>query len=144
MAAAEKNARFACLCSLINFGACVSLYMCFYLLTTYLKGLVCVVGRFFAVQKSPYRPLIEPGTCPLRNPAETRVQTILSPRQSVSLGPMGASVVDASCPGTGAIMHRRRPRSSRARASGRRTREQVQVHLSGQGVVPTTGAVVRV
>ena len=32
--------------------------MCFYLLSTHLKGLVCVVGVFFAVQKSPYRTLL--------------------------------------------------------------------------------------
>ena len=39
------------------FDACVSLYVCFYILSTHFKSLVCVVDVSFAVQKSPYLTL---------------------------------------------------------------------------------------
>ena len=55
-----------------NFGACVSLHVCFYLLTTHLKGLVCVVGVFLAVIKSPWSMLILGPTQGLASNIRTR------------------------------------------------------------------------
>ena len=60
------------------FDACVSLYVCFYILSTHFKSLVCVVDVSFAVQKSPYLTLaVAPNTglCLTRESGGSRPST---------------------------------------------------------------------